>query len=289
MSSKILLVFIIVACLTFVVRSEECDTPDLTDFCSEVVSDAPNRTVDKSINGYIGEVEKALSWLWDAWTNRLSVVASRENFTVCEDCVTALKHAFCSSLAPTCGFVECYDNSTSEIESMCIYSKNSNQESQCASACVNALNSSLQETYCYLCEVNCIASIIEQNCGQYMMSRDMCAALVSVCTCSTADVNEVCQFFSESGYTIPYEDGLSCASSSGWCSLSSKRDVTSQAGLMVVNNYVAFTIPNSVGQESIADPLISSGAGDTDELSTDSAASLSFAFLLSIVVMIVAI
>jgi len=279
----------VVVLLVGAVRAQTCDTPDLTGFCSEVVSNAPNHTVDNSINGYIGEVEKALGWLWDAWTNRLSVIAARENFTVCDDCVSALKHAFCSSLAPSCGFVDCYDNATDEIENNCIYSKSNNQGSQCASQCVNALNSSLQETYCFLCEVNCIAQTISNNCGQYMMSRDMCSSLVSICTCgNTADVETVCQWFSENGYTIPYDPSLSCLSSPGWCSGSSKRSVSAQPGLMVVNNYVAFTIPNSVGQEIIADPLISSGADNVDELSTNVATSLNFSIglLLSFVLLL---
>jgi len=259
MNRNFIALFSILAFVVIFARGDDtCVTPYLPGFCSEIVSDAPNRTVDSTVNNYLDDIEKALSWLWDAWTDRLDVIAARENFTVCDDCVSALKHSFCSSFAPSCGFVSCYDNSTDQIEAQCLYSKNSNQGTQCASKCENALNSTAQQTYCYLCEINCIASIITENCGTYMMSREMCDTLLSVCTCNNeADAEVVCQYFSPTGYVIPFDPSLSCTSSEGWCSGTRKRTTTAQPGVMEINPSISFTIPNSVGQETIADPLIS--------------------------------
>jgi len=110
-----------------------------------------------------------------------------------------------------------------------------------------------------------------------MMSREMCNTLLNICTCGNeADASTVCQYFSATGYIIPFDDGLSCTSATGWCSGSRKRDSSPQPGLMFINPSISFTIPNSVGQETIADPLLSNvnpveGLSSSNDASTLSA------------------
>jgi len=213
-------------------------------------------------------IEEDLSLAWSTFTSTLSEYADRYDFTVCDDCLTALKYTFCGSLIPSCGFLDCYENAVDEIEEQCLasvdYSTGSTGSSyQCSSQCSGILTNPQAAAVCYLCEANCISGIILDSCQSYMMSRTMCANLLSVCACDTNadDIDIVCQFFSDEGYTINFPSGLSCASTQNWCQDSNKkkRSTTQQPGVMNVNPYVQFQVPQAVGQDSIANPLISPG------------------------------
>jgi len=243
----------------------ECQTPDFTSFCAEVVTAAPNHTIDGEINDYLGIIEGDLSLAWSSFTSTLSDYASRYDFTICQDCITALKLTFCASLVPSCGFFECYGEAIEQIENQCLpsYYSTTGSTSQCQSQCSELTTNPQAEAVCYLCEANCISGIILNSCMSYMMSRTMCANLLSVCACDTNqnDIDTVCQFFSDEGYTIPFPQGLTCSATENWCQDSDKkkRSTTQEAGVINVNQYVQFQVPQAIGQENIASPLISPG------------------------------
>jgi len=243
--------------------------PDFTSFCSEVVTLAPNHTVDEAINDYLSLVEEDLSLAWSTFTSTLNQYASRYDFTVCDDCLTVLKLSFCASLTPSCGFLQCYEDAVDEIEAQCLptydYTTTTGASSyQCESECGGNLESLQAAAVCYLCEANCISSIILGSCYQFMMSRSICTGLLSVCACDTdqADIDTVCQFFDDDGYDIPFPTGLSCSATPHWCDAGNKKKrsaATQQPGVIYVNEYVQFQAPQATGQDSIANPLISPG------------------------------
>jgi hypothetical protein len=264
-------VFTLVLVSLVFVAAQNCVTPSFSSFCSEVVSSAPNRTIDSAINSYLPDIEKALSLVWSPVTTKITNIAARHGFSVCSDCITALKHGICSSLVPTCGFIECIASQASQLE-------------QCPTTCAaECAANATQPALCYICEANCAAKIIFGGCGNYMLSRTMCADLLSICACTTdaADVDTVCQYFSATGYTIPYPSGLDCSTTNGWCASSGKsRKSTTQSslGIIQVNDYLSLATPQSTGQNSVSDPIVTS--------SSDNASSNSGAFVVPFVALI---
>jgi len=238
----------------------ECAVPDFTGFCSAVVSDAPNHTVDGVVNDYVADLELLLGDVWSEFTDTLNEYSSKYDFDVCQDCLTALKQMFCASLVPSCGFLNCVAEAADEVEA-CVYD-GENTNNTCATQCAAAeeFGASIQAVAnCYLCESNCISAVILTTCKQYMMSQNMCAGLLSVCACDTnpADIDVVCQFFSDDGYTIPFPPGLSCTGTKNWCEAGNKRSTEQQPGVISPNKYVSFQAPQATGQENVASPLVS--------------------------------
>jgi hypothetical protein len=117
----------------------------------------------------------------------------------------------------------------------------------------------------------------------------MCATLVGTCTCSAIDVDVICQYFSDNGYTIPFPTSLSCASTPGWCDINVRRDVApSSPSMMRINKYVALTVPQAVGQQQVNDPLVYDEAALANTTNTGNGMTLAPLAVLSAIAMIFA-
>jgi len=269
-------------------QDDDCEIPNFQNFCSEVVSAAPNRTVDGVENYYLATVETELSYAWSEFTSALNGYADKYNFDVCDDCVTALKHTFCSALVPGCGFIQCIEDLSDEIEVCVGASENSSAVYPCATECALAnIETAAGAAQCAFCEGNCISGYILTSCQQFMMSKDMCATLLSTCACDTNpnDIDIVCQFFSDEGYTIPYPTGLSCVGTKNWCASSNKRSITQQAGVMNVNQYVSLGVPQANGEKSVSSPLVSDDTEPPVSTSTASIISIAIASVSALIML----
>jgi len=231
-----------------VANGQECTVPQYTAVCQDTLELAPAYMVDDFVNNYLGDVEKAIGYIWPLVINRINIIAEKADFTVCDDCTDLLRHTLCSSFLPSCGFVECFESYADDVNTTCPL--------RCAISCNNN-NDTTAITNCYMCEANCIAQIIFDNCGSKMMSKSMCNSLVEVCSCTSQYDSTVCQWFSDEGYTIPYPgSNPSCENVQGWCSsTNNKRETAASAGVFPINNFLAINMPMSIGEQSIPDPI----------------------------------
>jgi len=222
-----------------------CALPNYTGFCSGAVS--ANHTTDSIINNYLPTIESALTQYFPGFKQALQTVAQHVGFTFCDDCWTALEHLVCVAAEPSCGFLQCFTDSSSAITA-CTQS--------CATTCKGGASSNLNAN-CWTCIANCYATAIFSKCNSTMMSTQMCTDFLNICGCHPAAnvIDSVCSLFDPSGYYIPLPAGLACESSEGWCNSNTHGSLQAQAGQICPNPNVCFMVPQSVGQTDITNPV----------------------------------
>jgi len=175
---------------------------------------------------------------------------SRYGIGVCQDCLTAYKKFLCAASAPGCGFYNCYTTALASATT-------------CAAQCSTISTDFAVSTDVFNCVMDCYSSAMFASCSQFMLSRQTCANLLNICSCNPtqAVIDQVCQYFSPTGgITVDLGTG-SCINTPRWCSgAPTSQSVgfalqSTEAGKSCPNPYFCLSIYNSVGANTVSNPM----------------------------------
>lgn len=264
-------------------------TADGLSFCFQNLPSGAFNDHNSSLTAVLQAFDALAALTWPSVENAVQAAAAQHGFTVCEDCLTALRHMTCSSLVPGCNYGACILNVSvqlyeayftcagiAESDAQACYQQGYGSDA-CQTFLAKVYAAAADSYDLAICMRLKQAAILnkDQCFRSQIIGKAMCEQFVDVCLCSPSQTvkDDVCAYFPAEGYTIDFPAGLSCSSSSNWCAnTNNKRAVGSTgANQACPNNHVCLSVSQS-----------NDYAATSSSVSTDAgAASLPSSFLVS--------
>ncbi|ELR22283.1 uncharacterized protein ACA1_251770 [Acanthamoeba castellanii str. Neff] len=232
-------------------------------FCFKDLPSSNFNNHNSSLTNILTIFDSVFSATWPSVESAVATAAAKHGFSVCQDCLTALKHMTCSAYVPGCQFGACLVNVSSQLVSA--YYTCAGVSPSDAAACGRdglgsaACNRFLAQIYqsagnsyeLAACMSRKQAEILNNNAcfRAQIMGRAMCESFVDVCLCTPDQTvkDDICQYFPAEGYDIDLPAGLTCEATKGWCGAANKKRAVgdNQANQACPNDHLCLSVPQS--------------------------------------------